>query len=171
MTAARAFRLALGGLGLVTLGYGVYGLFEEHVIKDRAAVGEWLVAGVVGHDFLLAPAVFALCAVAYRLTGARWRGRLAAFLLAGGSLVLISIPALVRQGLNRNQTVLPLDYARNLTVLLLVLAATMVVYGAVDAGRRRRAAADRPDASDESEESDESGEGETDREGEEDDES
>ncbi|HTJ67461.1 MAG TPA: hypothetical protein VL551_08045 [Actinospica sp.] len=139
MTTARTLRATLGGLGVLTAGYGVYGLLNEHVITDRAAVGEWLVAGVIGHDFLLAPAVFILCAIVYRLTNARWRGRLAAFLLIGGSLVAVSIPALIRQGLNRNTTVLPLDYARNLTVLLAILAAIMVVYSIADRTRRHRA--------------------------------
>ena len=139
MTAVRTLRLALGGVGVALLGYGVYGLFNEQVIKDRAAVGEWLVVGVIGHDFLLAPVVYVLCAIAFRFTSARWRGRLAALLLVGGSLFLISIPALVRQGLNRNTTVLPLDYARNLSVLLAVLVAAMALYSGVDAVRRRAA--------------------------------
>lgn len=128
MTTARNLRIGLGALGVATLGYGVYGLFNESGIRDQAAVGEWLVGGVIGHDFLLAPVVFGLGAVAYRFTDARWRGRLAAVLLIGGSLTLISIPALLRQGLNRNKTVLPLDYARNLGVLLAVLVAAVAAY-------------------------------------------
>ena len=129
MTTARNLRIGLGALGVATLGYGVYGLFNESGIRDQAAVGEWLVGGVIGHDFLLAPVVFVLGAVAHRFTDARWRGRLAAVLLIGGSLTLISIPALLRQGLNRNKTVLPLDYARNLGVLLAVLVAAVAAYG------------------------------------------
>ena len=140
MTATRAFRLALGALGVGVFGYGLRGLLTEPEISDKPAVGEWLVGGVIGHDALLAPVVFLLCAIAYRFTSARWRGRLAALLLIGGSLFLISIPALLRQGLNRNTTVLPLDYARNLGVLLAVLVAAMALYGGLDAALRRRVA-------------------------------
>ncbi|MBR7825750.1 hypothetical protein KDK95_05480 [Actinospica sp. MGRD01-02] len=131
MTTAKRLRIGLGALGVATLGYGVYGLFEESGIRDETAVGEWLIGGVIWHDFLLAPVVFALGAIAYRFTDARWRGRLAAVLLIGGSLTLISIPALLRQGLNRNTTVLPLDYARNLGVLLAVLVALVAAYAGV----------------------------------------
>ena len=139
MTATRVFRLLLGALGVGVLAYGVRGLLTERNISDHAAVGEWLVGGVIGHDALLAPVVFVLCAIAYRFTDARWRGRLAALLLIGGSLIAISIPALLRKGLNSNKTVLPLDYARNLGVLLAVLVAAFALYSAVDGSRRRRA--------------------------------
>lgn len=175
MTATRTARLALGALGLGVLAYGGYGLLTSRLISDPAAVGKWLIGGLIGHDVLLAPVVFLLCAIAYRITDARWRGRLAALLLIGGSLVLISIPALLRQGRNRNPTVLPLDYARNLGLLLAVLVAAMALYGGIDAIRRRglaaahrraalRAAAaatqaddecDEPDRSEESEEPEE----------------
>ena len=139
MAAAKALRLALGGLGVGVLGYGVFGLLTERAISDPAAVGQWLVVGLLAHDALLAPFVFLLCALAFRFTGSRWRGRLAGLLLVGGSLVLISIPALLQEGRNPNSTVLPLDYARNLGILLAVLVVAMALYGGLDAGRRRRA--------------------------------
>jgi len=141
MTAAGTFRVALGALGVGVLGYGVFGLLTEHAISDPADVGEWLVAGLLGHDAVLAPLVFLLCAAAYRFTGARWRGRLAGLLLVDGSLILISVPALLQQGRNPNKTVLPLDYARNLGASLLVLVAAVMLYSGLDAVRRRRAAA------------------------------
>jgi hypothetical protein len=155
MTATRIFRLSLGALGVGVLGYGVRGLLTEREISDHAAVGEWLVGGVIGHDALLAPVVFVLCAIAYRFTDARWRGRLAALLLIGGSLILISVPALLRKGLNSNKTVLPLDYARNLGVLLAVLVAAFALYGGIDAARRRRAIRRAAAAQDEPEEPEE----------------
>lgn len=140
MTAAKTLRLALGGLGVGVLGYGVFGLLTERAISDPTAVGQWLIVGLIAHDAVLAPFVFLLCALAFRFTGARWRGRLGGLLLVGGSLVLISVPALLRQGRNPNSTVLPLDYARNLGVLLAALVAAIALYGGLDAGRRRRAA-------------------------------
>ena len=139
MAAATGLRFALGGLGAAVLGYGVVGLLTEPAIRDPEGVGEWLVVGLLVHDAVLAPLVFAACALAYRIIGARGRGRLAALLLTGGSLVLISIPALVRHGRNANPTVLPLDYARNLGVLLAVLLGVSVLYSVADAVRRRRA--------------------------------
>jgi hypothetical protein len=137
MGAARVVRPVLGALGVAVLGYGAFGLFTDPSIKNHASVEEWLIWGLVAHDAILAPVVFTLCAVAYRLTGVRWRGRLAALSLIGGSLVLIAVPALLRRGHNPNPTVLPLDYARNLGLLLAVLVAAMAVYGGIDAARRR----------------------------------
>jgi hypothetical protein len=139
-TGVGRLRFALGAVGAAVLGYGVYGLLTEPAISDLGNVGEWLVAGVVLHDAVLAPLVFAACALAYRGVGARLRGRLAALLLVGGSLVLVSVPALLQQGRNANPTVLPLDYARNLAVLLAVVVGAAALYAGVDARRRRRAA-------------------------------
>ena len=140
MATARNLRIALGGLGVAVFGYGVVGLLTEPAIADPGAVGEWLVVGLLVHDAVLAPLVFALCAVTYRYTGTRRRGRLAALLPVGGSLILISVPALVRHGRNANPTVLPLDYARNLGVLLAVLVGASALYGGAGAMRRRGAA-------------------------------
>ena len=62
-------------------------------------------------------------------------------LLVCGSLVLVSVPALLQQGRNPNPTVLPLDYARNLAVLLAAIAGAAALYAVLDARRRRRRAA------------------------------
>lgn len=134
-------RFALGAAGAGVLGYGVYGLLTEPAIQNLGNVGEWLVAGLLLHDAVLAPLVFAACALAYRGLGARLRGRLAALLLVCGSLVLVSVPALLQQGRNPNTTVLPLDYARNLAVVLAVIVAAAALYARLDARRRRRRAA------------------------------
>jgi hypothetical protein len=144
MSAAAKLRIALGTVGVGVLAYGVWGIMTDPVITARAEIGRWLIAGVIAHDALLAPVVFLLCAAAFRVTGARLRGRLAAGLLIGGSLVLIAIPGLTQQGRNTNRTVLPLDYARNLAALLAGLAAVLLLLSAVDAVRARRGAGARP---------------------------
>lgn len=143
-TGVARLRFALGALGAGVLGYGVYGLLTEPAIQNLGNVGEWLVGGLLLHDAVLAPVVFTACALAYRATrgtGARLRGRLAALLLVCGSLVLVSVPALLQQGRNPNPTVLPLDYARNLAVLLAAVLAAAALYAVLDARRRRRRAA------------------------------
>ena len=132
------FRFVLGAAGLALLGNGAYGLLTSPQTSPPEAVGQWLVGGLILHDALLAPAVYVLGAIACRFTSARWRGRLAALLLIGGSLTLISLPEVLRQGRNANPTVLPLDYARNIGLLLGALVTAMALYSAVDAARRRR---------------------------------
>lgn len=138
MTAAKAARILLGTAGVGMMAYGIVGFATAPEITARTEVGQWLLAGVIAHDALLAPTVFVLGAVAYRATGARLRGRLAALLLIGGSLLLISLPALAQKGRNSNHTVLPLDYARNLSVLLASLVGLFILLSAADTLRTRR---------------------------------
>lgn len=141
MTAGvKAARVLLGAVGVGVMAYGVQGFATARDVTARAEIGKWLVVGVIAHDALLAPTVFLLGAAAQRVTGARLRGRLAALLLIGGSLSLIAYPALSQKGANPNHTVLPLDYARNLSVLLAALASAVVLLSVVDAWRGRRAA-------------------------------
>ncbi len=131
-------RVLLGAVGVGVMAYGVQGFATARDVTARTEIGKWLVVGVIAHDALLAPTVFLLGAAAHRFTGARLRGRLAALLLIGGSLSLIAFPALSQKGANPNHTVLPLDYARNLSVLLAALAGAVVVFSVVDALRGRR---------------------------------
>lgn len=138
MRTAKTMRILLGAAGVAVMGYGLQGFLTAPEITARPEVGEWLIAAIILHDALLAPAVFVLSAAAYRTTGVRLRGRLAALLLIGGSLVLISYPALSQKGNNPNHTVLPLDYARNLSAVLAALAAIVVLLSVTDLLRSRR---------------------------------
>ena len=137
-TATKTARILLGATGVGVMAYGIVGFTTAPDVTARTEVEQWLIAGVIAHDALLAPTVFLLGAAAYRITGARLRGRLAALLLIGGSLVLISLPALDQKGQNPNHTVLPLDYARNLGVLLAGLVGAFVLLSVADTLRIRR---------------------------------
>ena len=142
MRAATAMRTCVGAVGVAMLGFGAWNLLwhQRSQVGPPADVGKWLLGGVIVHDAILAPLVFLACAVAWRLTGVRLRRALALFLLAGGSLVIIALPDILRSGDNSNPTVTPLDYPRNLTIilgLLAVVAALSVAPGAVRDRRRR----------------------------------
>lgn len=139
-------RLFLGAVGVATSVYGVWGLLTERYIRMPSAVGEWLLGGLILHDAVLAPVVFVLCAIAYRVTSAKVRGRLAFLLLVGGSVSLVALPAILRKGHNANPTVLPMDYARNLAGLLAVLVGCVLLVAGVGAlrGRHKVAAIPRP---------------------------
>jgi hypothetical protein len=142
MRVSTALRVGVGAGGVAMIGFGVWTLWVEKArIGQPASIGRWLVGGVIGHDAILAPAVFLACALAGRYTGARVRRALALFLLAGGSLVIVGLPDILRSGDNPNPTVTPLDYPRNLTIALgavALIAALSVVPGGV---RDRRARA------------------------------
>jgi len=142
MRASTALRLGVGAVGVAMIGFGVWTLWVEKAhIGQPASIGRWLLGGVIGHDAILAPVVFIACAVVGRLTGPRVRRALALFLLAGGSLVIVGLPDILRRGDNPNPTVTPFDYPRNLTIALGAVAA-IAVLSVVPGGvrdRRRRA--------------------------------
>ncbi|MFI8824791.1 hypothetical protein [Streptomyces sp. NPDC053431] len=130
MRTANTLRHALGGLGLVLIGLGGWLVADQ---PDPWAVPVWLAGAVVLHDGIIAPAVFA---VGLLLVGRRQRGVWRGALLVAGSVVLVTLPLLVRPGSPPNPSALPLPYGRNLTI---VLAAVAAAAGALVAVRRLRA--------------------------------
>jgi hypothetical protein len=147
MRAAMAGRLATGAVGVVMLGYGAWHLLDDQDLGRKASIGTWLLGSVIGHDGILAPVVFAGCALAWRLTGARARRGLATFLLVGGSVAIVALPSALRSGDNPNPTVTPLDYPRNLALVLGGLAVCVLLYvlGGHLNDRRRSAGAAEPE--------------------------
>jgi hypothetical protein len=141
MRVSTALRTGVGAGGVAMIGFGAWTLWREKAhIGLPASIGRWLIGGVIGHDAILAPAVFLACALAGRYTSARVRRALALFLLAGGSLLIVGLPDALRSGDNPNPTVTPLDYPRNLTIALgavAVIAVLSVVPGGVRDRRRR----------------------------------
>ncbi|MGR4880463.1 hypothetical protein ACIPUC_13630 [Streptomyces sp. LARHCF249] len=124
-----AVRCALGALGLLLMGIGAWQLSAVPASED---VGVWLLGALVLHDALVAPLVLA---VGFLIAAVPARGVLRGALIAGGSLVLITLPLLLRPGAPPNPSALPLPYGRN---LLLVLGAVAIsaVLAAVVARRR-----------------------------------
>ncbi|HLK43757.1 MAG TPA: hypothetical protein VKV34_10485 [Thermoleophilia bacterium] len=137
---ALVLRVLLGGAGVAILGYGAWGLLTMQHAAALASVGRWLVVGLILHDAVLAPVVFVVCAVAYRLTGPRLRRALAAILLIGGSVVLVALPEFLLPPGNSNPTVHPLNYARGLAIVgAVVIAAALLPLLLTGLRERRRA--------------------------------
>jgi hypothetical protein len=116
---------------------GARALLRGHRFAANAPVGRWLIGGVIAHDAVIAPAVFLLSAAAVRLFGVRVRRALAAVLLIGGSVLIVGLPDVLRKGHNPNPTVTPLDYTRNLIIVLLAVAGGVVLTAAAGAVRTR----------------------------------
>ncbi|MFI8420842.1 hypothetical protein [Streptomyces sp. NPDC085479] len=139
MTTANALRYAAGGLGIALVGVGARLVAAE---PDPAGVLLWLAGALVLHDGILAPLVLA---VGLLLAGRADRGALRGALMAAGSLVLITLPLLLRPGAPPNPSALPLPYGRNLALVLAVVAAVAAARILV---RRWRARPQRDDEDD-----------------------
>jgi len=133
-------RIALGAFGLWVLSIGARGLLLGHPFAWNEPVGKWLLGGIIVHDALIAPVVFVLCFVLYRITSLRVRQALAAILLIGGSALIVVLPDVLRKGRNANLTVTPLDYRRNLIIVLLAVVGGVVLATVASARRAARRA-------------------------------
>jgi hypothetical protein len=131
-------RIALGCFGLWMLSVGARGLLLGHPLKADEPLGRWLLGGVIVHDAIIAPTVFVLCAIVFRLASVRVRQALAAILLIGGSALVVGLPDLLRKGDNANPTVTPLDYRRDLIIVLLAVAGGVLLVTAAGARRARK---------------------------------
>lgn len=131
-------RLALGAFGAWVASIGARALLRGHPFSANAPVGRWLIGGVIAHDAVIAPAVFLAGAVTARLVGPRTRQALAAMLLIGGSVLIVGLPDVLRKGHNPNPTVTPLDYTRNLVVVLLAVAGGVLLTTAANAASAAR---------------------------------
>ncbi|WP_308080506.1 hypothetical protein [Streptomyces sp. NK15101] len=125
-------RYALGALGVALVGLGAWLVVAE---PDPLGVLVWLAGALVLHDGILAPFVLA---VGLLLVGRRRRGPLRGASLVAGSVVLVTLPLLVRPGAPPNPSALPLPYGRNLAVVLLAVAVVTGALIAVQRWRERR---------------------------------
>jgi hypothetical protein len=133
-------RVALGAFGVWVASIGFRALLRGHPFAANAPVGRWLIGGVLAHDAVIAPTVFVLGAITSRLAGPRVRQMLGAILLIGGSVLIVGLPDVLRKGHNANPTVTPLNYPRNLLIVLLAVVGGVVLTTVVPALRKRRRA-------------------------------
>ncbi|MFD8008824.1 hypothetical protein [Streptomyces sp. NPDC058955] len=124
-------RYGAGCLGLVLIGIGAWRVADQ---PDPLGVLVWLAGAVVLHDGIIAPLVLV---VGLSLVGRPERGVLRGALVVAGSLVLITLPLLLRPGEPPNPSALPLPYGRNLVVVLAAVAVVTVAVILVRRWRRR----------------------------------
>lgn len=129
--------LAAFGVWVASIGARMLLLSRRPSFLTESA-GRWLLGGVLAHDAVIAPTVFLLGAVLTRFTGARTRQALAAILLIGGSVLIVGLPNALRKGTNANATVNPLDYNRNLAIVLLAVVGGVTLSALAGATRRHR---------------------------------
>lgn len=141
-------RLVIAALGLALGLYGVYRLLTETANQDLIWLGEWLIAAIILHDFILSPIIVGV-GVALRRVPPRGRRFVQGGLIAGGMITSIGILFVINvntgllaykfnrpdSGAKQNSTVktakalLEQNYAVNLLILLAVVAGvTLALY-------------------------------------------
>ncbi|MFI8100627.1 hypothetical protein [Streptomyces sp. NPDC086023] len=127
--------LARWGLGL--LGVLLIGIGGRHLssLPDPYAVLVWLGGALVLHDGVVAPLVLAVGLLVAALPA---RPVVRAALVTAGALVLVTLPLLLRPGAPPNPSALPLPYARNLLLVLAVVAGCATAAALLARLRRRR---------------------------------
>ncbi len=128
--------------GWSVMAYGAWG-FVSHVSQPRRTAW-WVVGTAFAHDALFAPAV-ALIGVALVAVLPRWaRGPIGGGLAASAVVVAFSYPLLRHFGRRAdNPSILPLDYPRNVAIVVGVIWVVALVALARSFRRRDRHAAGR----------------------------
>ena len=133
-----AVRWALGSIGVLVAGYGGWLLGTRQAGDQLVSAAQWLVAGVIVHDLLLAPVVLVLVAVAARLLPHSARAPVAVLLVVVGSVTLMAVPVLGGFGRRPdNPSLLDRDYVAGWLVLVAVLGAAVAVGWSMQRWRRR----------------------------------
>jgi len=139
MTRTRGWQIGLIAFGIALLGIGVVVLFQEVNPKRYIGILTWLVAALIIHDGIIAPAVFAVSLLSRRLST-----RVPAVVIAivqgalvvGGVVTLIVVPEILKKSIGTlSSSILPQNYLLN---LFLFYGALVAVTVAIAVGYYRR---------------------------------
>ena len=142
--AIRRWRVALVVLGLALLALGGFVLLVDVKPQQYLGIVTWFLGALIIHDGILAPVVFA---IGLGMRRASTRIPFAVLVIVQGALVTIAllvaivVPEILKKSIGTgNETLLPLDYARNLSIVIVALLALAAVLIAVVLRSRRRRA-------------------------------
>lgn len=132
-------RIALGVVGVVTLGYGAGRLLLGLPVATLLVLGAWLLVALLLHHGVLQPALLGI-GVALQRVPDRARGVLQAVLIMVGIVTIVAVPLLLRQFSQPPAKAMLLQhYAVNLAVLVVIIAGgTLIAYGFARARARSR---------------------------------
>lgn len=138
-------KAALVGLGVLAMGWGLRGIVVEAERVHPRSFGTWFVGSLVAHDFVIAPLVFAVGALLLPRVRPPYRACVQGALIVTGVLVLVSIPVVGGYGRRAdNPSTLPLDYDRNLVVIVALVWAVAFAVAAWQVWRHRPRRASAP---------------------------
>ena len=116
-------RAALVAVGVLTMAYAGYGIVTDPA-ADPVGILVFLLAVLVGHDAVWMPVLLVAGALLTRVVPHRHRPVVRAAMLSAAAITLVALPLVLGFGRRPdNPSALPLPYGRNLTLVLLALAA------------------------------------------------
>lgn len=125
---AGPFRLGLGAVGVAAILFGVLRILSSTDATKPLQLAKWLIAAVILHDAILAPATV----VTGWLIAHVVRGRAQAYVKAGlaiaGVTAVIALPQIYRHGKSApGTTLLQRNYGLNLAILVGLIAVVAVL--------------------------------------------
>ncbi len=118
------------------MAFGIWGFIDDASATHPHRTVWWILGSAVAHDALVAPVVTLVGLALAALLPRGVRGPVAAGVAATGVVLAFSYPLLRHFGRRAdNPSLLPLDYARNVALVLMVV---WVVVAAVVVRRARR---------------------------------
>ncbi|MGV1036499.1 MAG: hypothetical protein ACOYD0_05675 [Candidatus Nanopelagicales bacterium] len=134
-------RISLIAMGLLLFALGAYNLFDQVPLKALPNLIVWLAAGVVVHDVVIAAGVATAGWAISRAVPAKFRASVQGGLIVAGVVAIMAIPVVIGAGRTpANPSLLPLDYGRNLVIILVVIAVITALFSLVSI--RKRSGAD-----------------------------
>ena len=138
----KAWRIGLAIAGLLLALFGVFRLLSEIPAGSLILLGIWLLAALIIHDAIVAPAIVAVGWVLRRTTPDRERGYLQSALIMIAPVALVAVPMIALRGSQPQVKALLLrDYAANLALLISAIIAVSVLRYVACLVRDQRAAA------------------------------
>ena len=123
--------------GVVVIGFGVVLLLNNVAASSYPNLIVWLAAGVVLHDIVLATIVACVGWIIGKMVPIGYRAYVQGGCIVAGAVAIMSIPVVIGAGRKAdNPSLLPLDYPRNLLIVLVVIAVVTLVLAAVGQGQR-----------------------------------
>ena len=137
----KALRIGLAIAGLLLALFGVFRLLSEIPAGSLILLGIWLLAALIVHDAVVAPATVAVGWVLRRTAPDRERGYLQSALIMIAPVALVAVPMIALRGSQPPVKALLLrDYAANLALLIGAIIAGSVLRYAARMVRDQRAA-------------------------------
>jgi hypothetical protein len=113
------------------IGFGIHAALRNRVDSNPSALLQHVIAFDLGHDLVIAPLAVLLGWLVGRMVPRVARGPVRAGLAMTALLIIFSYPLMTRWGRRpTNSSTLPLDYGRNLTIVIVVvwlIAAAVIV--------------------------------------------